>query len=108
MICAVTDSFVTILFTDLVRSTSLFQREGDEAADVKRRAHFATLRASVAGHGGREVKSTGDGLMVAFTSAVSAMRCAVEMQRENPAGVEFRVGLDAGEPIPEGDDLYGT
>jgi DNA-binding NarL/FixJ family response regulator/class 3 adenylate cyclase len=105
---AVADSFVTILFTDLVRSTALFQREGDEAADGKRRAHFDALRAAVTEHGGREVKSTGDGLMVAFSSAVAAVRCAVEMQRANPAGLEMRVGLDAGEPIPDGDDLYGT
>ncbi|MEA2448412.1 MAG: hypothetical protein QOG63_344 [Thermoleophilaceae bacterium] len=103
-----TDSFVTILFTDLVRSTSLFQREGDDAADAKRRSHFTALRSVVAEHGGREVKSTGDGLMVAFSSAAVAVRCAVEMQRANPAGLEMRVGIDAGEPIPDGDDLYGT
>ena len=46
-----------------------------------RREHFAALRAAVAEHGGREVKSTGDGLMVAFPSAVAAVRCAVDMQR---------------------------
>jgi DNA-binding NarL/FixJ family response regulator/class 3 adenylate cyclase len=103
-----TDSFVTILFTDLARSTSLFEREGDDAADAKRRGHFTALRAALAEHGGREVKSTGDGLMVAFSSAVAAVRCAVEMQRANPAGLGMRIGLDAGEPIPDGDDLYGT
>ena len=46
-----------------------------------RRAHFAALRGAIAEHGGREVSSTGDGLMVAFASAVAAMRCAVAMQR---------------------------
>lgn len=102
-------SFVTILFTDLVGSTSLFDRQGDESADALRREHFAALRRAVAAHGGREVKSTGDGLMVAFSSAVAAVRCAVEMQRATAAmGQQLRVGVDAGEPLPEGDDLYGT
>jgi DNA-binding NarL/FixJ family response regulator/class 3 adenylate cyclase len=107
----VSDHFVTVLFTDLVGSASLFARRGDEAADAVRREHFDVLRNAVAEHGGREVKSTGDGLMVAFTSAVAAVRCAVEMQRATTAtedALELRIGLDAGEPLPEGDDLYGT
>jgi DNA-binding NarL/FixJ family response regulator/class 3 adenylate cyclase len=107
----VEESFVTILFTDVVGSTSLFARRGDEAADVLRREHFATLRAAVAEHGGREVKSTGDGLMVAFASAVGALRCAVAMQRATTGaaeGLAVRVGLDAGEPLRDGEDLYGT
>ena len=103
-------SFVTILFTDLVGSAALFQRRGDDAADAVRREHFAALRRAVPEHGGRVVKSTGDGLMVAFRSAVGAVRCAVEMQRATAAigQLELRVGLDAGEPLPEGEDLYGT
>jgi DNA-binding NarL/FixJ family response regulator/class 3 adenylate cyclase len=103
-------SFVTVLFSDLVGSTALFDRMGDEAADLVRREHFDALRRAVAEHGGREVKSTGDGLMVAFPSAVAAVRCAVAMQRatEASAELELRVGLDAGEPLPEGEDLYGT
>jgi DNA-binding NarL/FixJ family response regulator/class 3 adenylate cyclase len=99
--------FVTIVFTDLVGSAALFDRAGDEHADAVRREHFEALRRSIAEHGGREVKSTGDGLMVAFASAVAAVRCAVEMQRSS-SGTELRIGLDAGEPLPDGDDLYGT
>jgi DNA-binding NarL/FixJ family response regulator/class 3 adenylate cyclase len=104
------ESFVTILFSDLVGSASLFARRGDEPADAVRREHFATLRSAVAEHGGREVKSTDGGLMVAFPSAVAAVRCAVDMQRATAAGsagLELRIGLDAGEPLPDGDDLYG-
>ena len=103
-------SFATILFTDLVGSAAMFGRQGDEAADALRREHFAALRRAIAEHGGREVKSTGDGLMVAFSSAVAAVRCAVEMQRATAAAgeLELSVGIDAGEPLPEGDDLYGT
>jgi DNA-binding NarL/FixJ family response regulator/class 3 adenylate cyclase len=109
----VDETFVTILFTDLVGSSSLYQGRGDEAADDIRREHFAVLRHAVAEHGGREVKSTGDGLMIAFNSAVAAVRCAVDMQRAAAAvaatgGPALRVGLDAGEPIADGEDLYGT
>ena len=84
---------------------------GDEAADAVRRASTSPPCATrVAEHGGREVRSTGDGLMVAFSSAVAAVRCAVAMQRatRRRRTLELRVGLDAGEPLPDGDDLYGT
>jgi DNA-binding NarL/FixJ family response regulator/class 3 adenylate cyclase len=102
--------FVTILFTDLVGSAMLFDRHGDEAADAIRREHFALLRRAVEEHGGREIKSMGDGLMVVFASAVAAVRCAMQMQRATAeeGRLELRTGLDAGEPLPEGDDLYGT
>jgi DNA-binding NarL/FixJ family response regulator/class 3 adenylate cyclase len=100
------DAFVTILFTDLVGSTALFSRRGDDAADAMRREHFEGLRRAIAEHGGQEIKSTGDGLMVTFDSAVAAARCAVEMQRTSE--LELRAGLDAGEPLREDGDLYGT
>ena len=51
------EPFVTILFTDLVGSASLFERHGDEAADAIRREHFEVLRGAIAEHGGREIKS---------------------------------------------------
>src|SRR4051794_22055653 len=67
---------VTILFTDVVGSTELFDRHGDHAAHELRRRHFALLRGAVRGHGGREVKNLGDGLMVAFASPPAAVECA--------------------------------
>jgi class 3 adenylate cyclase len=100
----VEQSFVTILFTDLVGSTALFDRRGDEAADVVRREHFAVLRRAVAAHGGRVVKSIGDGLMVAFPSAVAAVSCAIEMQRGTTGaggGLE-RSGSGSGRCFPSG------
>ena len=103
--------FLTIMFTDLVGSTALFDRHGDDAADTLRREHFASLRAAVAEHGGREIKSAGDGLMVAFTSAADAVRCAIDIQRATTGaegGLPVRIGLDAGEPLAEGEDLHGT
>jgi DNA-binding NarL/FixJ family response regulator/class 3 adenylate cyclase len=104
-------SFVTIMFTDVVGSTTLYDRYGDDEADARRGRHFAVLREVVAAHEGREVKSTGDGLMVTFSSAVAAVRCAVELQRATtgaPGGLDVRIGIDAGEPLAEGGDLYGT
>jgi DNA-binding NarL/FixJ family response regulator/class 3 adenylate cyclase len=111
MLRVVESSFVTIMFTDVVGSTTLYDRYGDDQADARRARHFAVLRAVVASHDGREVKSTGDGLMVTFTSAVAAVRCAVAMQRATTGaadGLEVRIGIDAGEPLSEAGDLYGT
>ena len=102
---------VTVLFTDVVGSTNLLTRLGDDAADDLRRSHFALLRRAIADHRGREIKSLGDGLMVAFASARDAVSCAAAMQAAvtaAPDEVGLRVGIDAGEPIHEGDDLFGT
>ena len=106
---------VTLLFTDLVGSSELIQRLGDDAADRVRRRYFRLLRDSVQRCGGDEVKSLGDGLMVVFPSAVNAVSCAVAMQQSihehnsehEDEGLHIRVGLHAGEPVREGDDFFG-
>jgi DNA-binding NarL/FixJ family response regulator/class 3 adenylate cyclase len=100
--------FVSILVVELVGSASLFERHGDEAAGAVRRRHHEVLRQVLAEHGGRELRATGQGLVAAFPSAVAAVRCAVDMQLGTEEGLELRVGLDAGEPLPDGEDLYGT
>ncbi len=107
---------VVLLFTDLVGSTELLERLGDDAAENLRHVHFGLLRQVVAEAGGEEVKNLGDGLMVAFPSAVKAVGCAVAMQRavagHNEAGgtpaLLVRVGLHAGEPFQEEGDFFGT
>lgn len=109
---------VTILFTDLVSSTEMLERLGDEAMEEVRRVHFRLLREAVAASGGREVKNLGDGLMVVFKSALDAVGCAVAMQRgvslhngEHPERrLSVRVGLHAGEPFLDegGEDYFGT
>jgi class 3 adenylate cyclase len=107
---------VTLLFTDLVGSTELYDRLGDETAEDLRRAHFRLLREAVTEHGGREVKNVGDGLMVVFPSAVDAVSCAVEMQqavdrynrRPQTLPLEVRIGLHAGEPIHDESDYFGA
>src|SRR3954466_12948533 len=107
MLHVVESSFVTIMFTDVVGSTTLYDRYGDDEADARRARHFAVRREVGATHEGREVKSTGDGLMVTFTSAVAAVRCAVAMQRATTRGddgLDVRIGIDAGEHLPHGAD----
>ena len=100
---------VTFLFTDLVGSTALIDRLGDDAADSVRRDHFEVLRKAVEDAGGEEVKNLGDGLMVSFASPVAALSCAVAMQRALTDGEQrIRVGVHAGEPVQEGDDYFGT
>jgi adenylate cyclase len=70
----------------------------------------------VAEHHGRIVKTTGDGLLVEFASVVDAVRCAVEVQQLMPGRdtsvaadnrIELRIGINLGDVIVEGDDLYG-
>ena len=105
---------VVLLFTDIVDSTALYDRLGDDAAESVRRAHFRLLREAVDASGGHEVKNLGDGLMVVFGSAIEAIRCAVSIQQrlQGEAGPEdraqARVGLHVGEPIREEDDYFGT
>ena len=64
------------MFTDLVSSTALTQRIGDEAAQQVVETHDAAVREALAGHDGVQVKHTGDGIMAAFDSATDAARAA--------------------------------
>ena len=103
--------FVTLLIADLAGAAGRLRGAGDDGAAAARRAGFATLRAVAAEHGGREVRAAGDGLTVAFAGAGAAVRCAVDMQRATTGadpGAPARIGLAAGEPVADGDDLYGT
>ena len=101
---------VAILFTDVVGSTELLDRLGDEASHAVRRRHFALLRRAVEEHRGREVKSLGDGLMVAFADARPAVECGLSMQRAVTAAedpLQLRVGIASGEAVREDDDYFG-
>jgi class 3 adenylate cyclase len=103
-----TRSFATILFTDIVGSTSTAGRVGDTAWRDLLAAHNARLRMQLNVFRGREVKSTGDGLLAVFDSPTRAVRCAAAMVRET-SGTELavRIGVHAGEIEVVGDDVQG-
>jgi class 3 adenylate cyclase len=105
----------TVLFTDIVGHTEMMQRLGDERGREVLREHERITRDLLKQHAGAEVKTMGDGFMASFTSVTKAMDCAIALQRafdaRNEASAEplhVRVGLNAGEPIDEDGDLFGS
>ncbi len=105
----------TILFTDVEGSTAMTQRLGDAKARELLRERERMVREALKAHSGSEVKTMGDGFMASFSSATKALACAIAMQRafaghnesaEEP--IKVRIGLNAGEPIAEDQDLFGT
>jgi len=106
----------TVLFTDIVESTSLTQKLGDDAAMEFLRVHDEIVRDALAGSKGREVKHTGDGIMASFVSAAAAVRCAAQIQRElarrareqDNHPIKVRIGGAAGEPVERNNDIFGS
>jgi class 3 adenylate cyclase/tetratricopeptide (TPR) repeat protein len=112
---AAPDGTVTILFSDIEGSTQMTERLGDQRMQQVLRGHNDIVRHEVAAYGGFEVKSLGDGFMLAFSSARRGLQCAMAIQRafaahnlehsDNP--VLVRMGLHTGEFIQEMDDFFG-
>jgi class 3 adenylate cyclase len=106
----------TVLFTDIVESTSLTQKLGDDAAMEFLHVHDEIVRDALARSKGREVKHTGDGIMASFVSAAAAVRCAAQIQRElarrareqNNHPIKVRIGGAAGEPVERNNDIFGS
>ena len=103
------------LSTDVEGSTALTQRLGDAKARDLLREHERIVREALKSHGGSEVKTMGDGFMTSFSSATKALECAIAIQRafagrneSAPEPIRVRIGLNAGEPIAEDEDLFGT
>ncbi len=112
---AALSGLVTILFTDMEGSTSLTQRLGDAGAQELLRTHNAIVRDALKAHDGSEIKHTGDGIMTSFPTASKALACATAIQtaftQRNETGeepIKVRIGLNAGEPVAEEEDLFGT
>ena len=106
----------TLLFTDLEGHTAMMSQLGDQRGRTVLREHERITRDALAKHDGREVKTMGDGFMASFTSAQKALECAISLQRTCTAlatrggdlgGLRLRIGVNAGEPIEEDDDLFG-
>ncbi len=89
----------------------------EEGTHERLKAHFGQLvEPKIREHRGRTVKNTGDGLLAEFASVVDAVRCAAEVQRgmidrnaEQPSDrrIEFRIGINLGDVIAEGGDIFG-
>ena len=129
---AAPDGTVTIMFSDIEDSTVLTERLGDQAWQDLLRKHNALIREQLRAHDGYEVKTMGDGFMVAFQSAKKGLDCAIAIQRAvrqrwpmmddgrsrwTATAIHprrsirhvhpVRIGLHAGEAIKDGDDFYG-
>ena len=109
-------SFRTVMFTDLKDSTAMTNRLGDVKAMEVLRHHDRMIKNALDAYHGREVKHTGDGLMLSFCHAPDAVGCAVAIQRafaeynatKPEEELHVRIGLAAGEPVAAGHDLFGS
>src|SRR5687768_15088313 len=107
-------AFRAVMFTDLEDSTAMTVRLGDAQALHLLHIHNALTRNALRDHGGREVKHLGDGIMASFASIREAVDCAISIQRafaaynaeHSDAQLHLRIGLSAGEPVEEGNDLF--
>ncbi|MEX2449290.1 MAG: adenylate/guanylate cyclase domain-containing protein [Rhodospirillales bacterium] len=107
---------VTVLFTDIAGSTAMTQQLGDAGAQQVVRAHNRVVREALTQYGGREIKHTGDGIMASFSTTSNGVEAAIMMQRgvvaHNTANpnlpLHLKIGINAGEPISEDNDLFGT
>src|SRR5215472_8483454 len=108
---------LTAILAADVAGYSRLTGEDEEGAHERLQAHLRELvNPKIAEHRGRIVKSTGDGLLAEFASVVDAVRCATEIQRgmvdrepEVPEErrIRFRIGINLGDVIAEGDDIFG-
>ena len=106
----------TILAADVVGYSRLMEQdEAGTLAELRARRHDV-LMPSVGHHGGRVFKLMGDGVFIEFSSVVNAVECAVDiqktMQAKNESGpadrpIRLRIGINMGDVIVEGSDLYG-
>ncbi len=107
---------LAVLFTDIVGSTNMTVTIGDEAAQYVVRTHNRIVRSALTNFSGREVKHTGDGIMASFSTVSNAVEAAIEMQRrvaannaaEGDIPLHLCIGINAGEPVVEDDDLFGV
>ncbi len=107
---------LTVLFTDVVGSTSFFERNGDTAGLVMIHRHDELAARAIQEQDGRVIKTIGDSAMAEFPDPASAVRAAVEIERQflklnltlpEDQRVEVRIGVHTGVGFRKGDDLFG-
>lgn len=110
-------AFRAIMFIDMASSTAITRTLGDDVAITLVHEYRTLVRKMLMEHGGREVDRAGDGFLTSFESVYSTVKCAISIQREllkenirrtDGAMVQARIGVGAGEPIIDGDALFGT
>jgi class 3 adenylate cyclase len=109
--------FRAVMFTDMVNSTQITNALGDAGALAVLTTHHQIIRDALLAHEGREVDRAGDGVLASFASASQAVACAVAIQRAfqsynasgaGPVPIQVRIGLGAGEPLADGEALFGS
>ena len=104
---------LTLVFTDLVNSTQLLGRAGDEAGHRLFAAHHKLTSSAISGNGGEELQWLGDGVLAAFSSTADAVRCAVRIEQTarrpiEGAKFEIRIGIHVGEVMRREDGYFGV
>ena len=104
---------LTLLFTDLVNSTQLLGRAGDEAGHRLFAAHHKLMSNAISTNGGEELQWLGDGVLAAYASAADAVRCAIRIQQTarrpiDGAKFEIRIGIHVGEVLRREDGYFGV
>jgi eukaryotic-like serine/threonine-protein kinase len=109
------DGTVTIMFSDIVESTALYEQLGDLRGSELIRTHNEIFRREIAAHRGHEVNTFGDSFMIAFSSVRRAVLCAIALQRAFAAycdshpdvPIQVRIGLHVGEAVRDSTDFFG-
>ena len=96
----------TLLLTDVVDSTATVRKLGDVAWRDLLSSHYEMVRAQLEDHGGREVKTTGDGVLATFQGPAQALHCAVAI-RDRTGQIAIRAGVHVGEIEIVGNDVRG-
>src|SRR6516165_1037371 len=105
-----------ILAADVAGYSRLIEADEEGTLGRLKTLRAETIDPKIAGHRGRIVKTTGDGLLVEFASVVDALRCAVEVQTAMAQSnasmpperrIEFRVGINVGDIVVEDGDIFG-
>lgn len=106
----------TFLFTDIVGSTEITQKFGDTAGIKMLHMHNKIVRKALGKYSGKEIKHTGDGIMACFSSASKCVYAAIKIQEDlekmrtksSDIPLNVKIGINAGEPVTEGNDFFGT
>jgi class 3 adenylate cyclase len=100
---------VTLLMTDVVESTLMVARIGDVAWREVLSSHFEMARSQLEEFGGREINTTGDGMLATFDGPAQALQCAPAIgRRANEDGLQIRAAVHVGEVEAVGGDIRGV